>query len=217
MVIREHLSDPQPDGQDQPRRRDPEATRQAILDAAEALFLEHGVADTPTSHIARLASVTKSLIHHHFGSKEALWEEIKRRRFAGYFDAQRALLEAGPGSVELLRASMVAFFRFLQSDPAAVRFMTWRAIEEDRLLLDQEAELYKLGIRRMEEAQAAGELRADIAPIAIVKSFLALCLHWFQTRRMTLTLFDDDVDPAAIDEQYLDGVLRILFEGVLPR
>lgn len=201
----------------EPKRRDPEATRRAILDAAEALFLEHGMADTPISQIARHAGVTKSLIHHHFGSKESLWEEIKRRRFSGYFDVQRALLETGPGSVELLRASTIAFFGFLQADPAAVRFMTWRAIEEDGLLLDQEADLYKLGIARVEEAQAAGELRADIAPIAIVKGFLGLCLSWFQTHKMTMRLFDDDVDPEDIDAQYLDGVLRLFFEGVLPQ
>src|SRR5690606_25552520 len=54
------------------RRRDPDATRAEILEAAEQLFLQDGFGRTSISAIARLAGVTKSLIHHHFGTKEAL-------------------------------------------------------------------------------------------------------------------------------------------------
>ncbi|MBC8072705.1 MAG: helix-turn-helix transcriptional regulator, partial [Deltaproteobacteria bacterium] len=61
------------------RRHDPEASRAAILDAAEATFVEKGFAGASMSEIAERSSVTKSLIHHHFGSKEALWSEVKRR------------------------------------------------------------------------------------------------------------------------------------------
>ena len=39
-------------------RRDPEATRAAILEAAEEAFLQKGVADASTSLIARRAGVT---------------------------------------------------------------------------------------------------------------------------------------------------------------
>ena len=75
------------------RKRNPEATRNSILDAAEALFVSKGFAAASLSDIARRAAVTKSLIHHHFGSKEALWDQCKKRRMSHYADVQRGLLE----------------------------------------------------------------------------------------------------------------------------
>jgi len=46
------------------------ATKDVILDAAQEIFIERGFSDTSMSRIAKKANVTKSLIHHHFGSKE---------------------------------------------------------------------------------------------------------------------------------------------------
>ena len=107
------------------RRRDPEATREAILRAAEILFLDRGMAAVPTSAVAKQAGVTKSLIHHYFGSKDALWESVKKRRFEAYFEAQLNMLSNREGSAELLRESIIAFFRSLQENPEMVRLMSW--------------------------------------------------------------------------------------------
>ena len=51
------------------RRYDPEGTRAAILEAARRIFVERGPAAVALSEIAEASGVTKSLIHHHFGSK----------------------------------------------------------------------------------------------------------------------------------------------------
>ena len=42
---------------------DPESTRERILDVAEALFAERGLAGTAVRDIARRAGLTLSLIH----------------------------------------------------------------------------------------------------------------------------------------------------------
>ena len=72
------------------RTRNPEATRAAILDAAEKVFLDKGYGETSMSQIAAEAAVTKSLLHHYFGSKDNLWTKVKTRRFAVYADHQLA-------------------------------------------------------------------------------------------------------------------------------
>ncbi|MEM7355917.1 MAG: TetR/AcrR family transcriptional regulator [Acidobacteriota bacterium] len=200
------------------RRRDPEATRAAILEAAEELFLAHGPAETPTSRIARRAGVTKSLIHHHFGSKEELWDELKRRHFGKYYEAQRTMLASSRGTAQLLRDSIVAYFRFLQSDPNSVRFMSWRFVEDgDDPCLAQEADLYELGIERIHEAQQQGELRDDLDPVSMIKAFLALSLHWFQTKPLLCQMVGEEADPDEMEERYLEDVVSIFFDGVRPR
>ncbi|WP_223167443.1 TetR/AcrR family transcriptional regulator [Nonomuraea sp. SYSU D8015] len=55
------------------RRRDPEASRAAILDAARAAFAERGYARATIREIAQRAGVTHGLVMRHFSSKEQLF------------------------------------------------------------------------------------------------------------------------------------------------
>ncbi len=199
------------------RRRDPEATRAAILDAAEDLFIERGVADSPTSLIAKKAGVTKSLIHHHFGSKEELWSEIKARRFSVYYERQKEVLATSEGSLELLRQSIIAYFQFLQSEPRAVRFMSWRFVEEDDPCLELEEQLFELGVLRIRQAQEKGELRQDLEPLFILKTFLGMAMHWFQSKGIFCRMMGESIEMEDLDERYLEHLLHLYFEGVKPR
>lgn len=200
-----------------PRKRDPEATRAAILDAAEDLFLAHGPSEVPTSRIATSAGVTKSLIHHHFGSKEELWNEIKRRHFEQYFEAQMQMLKSEEGALELLHQSIIAYFRFLQNDERSVSFMSWRFVEGDDPCLAQERELFELGTQRIREGQEEGLIRPDLEPISIIKAFLAMVMQWFQTRGQLCEMLGEDCDVAAMEETYLKDILTIFFDGVKQR
>lgn len=51
-----------------------------ILDAAESLFIEQGVAGTSLRSINTAAGMNPAAVHYHFGSKETLLLEVMRRR-----------------------------------------------------------------------------------------------------------------------------------------
>jgi AcrR family transcriptional regulator len=55
-------------------------TRERILDAAEALFVEHGFEATSMRMITGRAGVNLASINYHFGSKDALIQDVFRRR-----------------------------------------------------------------------------------------------------------------------------------------
>ncbi len=55
-------------------------TRERILDAAEQLFMEHGYDGTSMRQITGDAAVNLAAVNYHFGSKEALMQEVFRRR-----------------------------------------------------------------------------------------------------------------------------------------
>ncbi len=57
-------------------------TRERILDAAESLFVEHGFEATSMRMITGRAAVNLASVNYHFGSKEALIQEVFRRRLA---------------------------------------------------------------------------------------------------------------------------------------
>ncbi|MBB4664154.1 TetR/AcrR family transcriptional regulator [Conexibacter arvalis] len=60
-------------------RRDPERTRQALLDAALAEFAEKGRAGARVSEIAARAGVNKQLISYHFDGKDGLYQALADR------------------------------------------------------------------------------------------------------------------------------------------
>jgi AcrR family transcriptional regulator len=58
----------------------PAETRGRILDAAEALFMEHGLEATSLRQITARAGVNLAAVNYHFGAKESLIQEVFRRR-----------------------------------------------------------------------------------------------------------------------------------------
>ena len=56
------------------------ATKERILDAAEALFMEHGYEATSLRAITAAAAVNLAAVNYHFGSKEELFQSVLTRR-----------------------------------------------------------------------------------------------------------------------------------------
>jgi len=90
-------------------------TKQQILDAAEALFAEHGVEAVPLRRIIAEAGVNQAAIHYHFGSRESLVKAVFARRFDPLNRERISRLEAleagtgeGAPSVEEILYAVVA-------------------------------------------------------------------------------------------------------------
>jgi len=202
--------------------RNPEATRAAILDAAEEVFLERGYAAAPLSAIANNAGVTKSLLHHHFESKQNLWAEVKQRRFKHYADVQMAMIRESRDDegTQVLRDSFEFYFRFLQKNPELVKIMAWVFLEQEAnedVCLKMDDELMDAGAERIKLGQERGYLRDDVDPRLLLFTFLGICQHWFQDRHHVLGHLGPDIPEEVIDEKYLRDAIKIFFEGVLPR
>jgi TetR/AcrR family transcriptional regulator len=193
--------------------RDPDLTRERILEAALALFVEKGFAAVSMREIATRSGVTKSLIHHHFGSKEALWQLVKERAIAAYAESQQAeLRQAEAPDAALLKNAVARYFQFLRAHPEVVRLFSWTHLEEDHDFGRLDAELVRLGAERVRQAQAAGLLRADVNPTHVVTTFVNACTQWFAAR-----VHREQWPGMGGDEEYLDDFLKIFMEGLLPR
>jgi AcrR family transcriptional regulator len=91
--------------QDRPptkRRRDPEASRAAILEAAREVFTERGYARATIREIARRAGITHGLVMRHFGTKEQL--------LIAALPGPRAAAGAVPGDLATLPERIAAAF-----------------------------------------------------------------------------------------------------------
>ncbi|MBI5108073.1 MAG: TetR/AcrR family transcriptional regulator [Rhodocyclales bacterium] len=89
-------------------------TRTRILDAAESLFVRHGLDATTLRMITAEAQANLAAVNYHFGSKEALIEAVFRRRLTWLNEQRIAALtafeEAGGGAPLKPRQIVEAFF-----------------------------------------------------------------------------------------------------------
>lgn len=68
-------------------------TRDRILDAAEALFVEHGFEATTMRMITSRAGANIAAVNYHFGSKDALIQEVFKRRLTELNRRRLAMLD----------------------------------------------------------------------------------------------------------------------------
>ncbi|MBN8525907.1 MAG: TetR/AcrR family transcriptional regulator [Planctomycetes bacterium] len=189
------------------RTTDAPATREAILAAARRRFLEHGFSGTSIRDVAADAGVGVSLVMHHVGSKQALWQEVKRGLLAAFVDGMESRLLAGKAGPELLEESLRSYFSWLAEHPDMVRIEAWRDLERQDLTAD-ERRVIELGRVRMREAQAAGLFRVDLDVDLALFAVLAMVSAWHgSTRRRAW--------PANADRRYIDTVIAMLAGGLL--
>ena len=75
-------------------------TRTRILDAAEELFVKHGLETTTLRMITGAAQANLAAVNYHFGSKEALIEAVFRRRLTWLNEQRLAALDAFEAEAE---------------------------------------------------------------------------------------------------------------------
>lgn len=203
------------------KRRDPEATRQSIIEAACELFLKKGFGETSMNEIAKQAQITKSLIHHHFGSKDDLWQAVKEHTFGTYFATQKKMLEESPATIDLLKNSVRLYFHKFIDNPEFNRLICWNHLENTRFTMPMATEVMALGAAKIAELQQNGELRNDIPAVHILVSFLSLIEHWafwreeLESKGLKAALQNPDPN-SNMDEAYLDSLVKIFFAGVHP-
>jgi len=97
------------DGPRTPGQRDAEATREALLTAATALFAERGYDGATVNAIAAGARVNKAMINYHFAGKRGLYTAILKRDF-GWALTQLTQLSSEPARADAKLARFVAIF-----------------------------------------------------------------------------------------------------------
>jgi TetR/AcrR family transcriptional regulator len=196
---------------------DGDRTRNSILKAAQELFVQHGFAATSMATVAKQAGVTKSLIHHHFGSKRELWETVKTVVMEEYRRQQEQLLTERTPDLSLVEDSLVVYFRFLQRNPHVVRLWTWMVIENDQECAHLVQELTRAGVDTLRRAQELGAMRRDIEPAFVLAQFFALVRGWFQERAILQASVLQGVPDPICDERYLRATVRMFIDGLTPR
>ena len=112
-----------------PRNTDPAQTRARILSAATAAFAESGAAGTSTRTIAAAAGVSLATLHHHFGTKDALYQACVEAMYAEFAQLREVVLAAAGDTSEAWVIDVIQrIWRFALRHRTAVRLTTLDAV-----------------------------------------------------------------------------------------
>src|SRR4051812_16884451 len=92
--------------------------RKAILDAAEEVFSERGVAAARVQDIAARARLAVGTIYNHFEQKEDVLLALLSERTMGFIEAFRASKDDSPAFAERLVARIVRLLAYIASHRA---------------------------------------------------------------------------------------------------
>jgi len=204
------------------RTRDADRSREAILDAAEALFAERGYEGASLQEIGRAAGVSRGTPGYFFGSKERLYQAVLERAFAAELEfvgqAQARAAEAGGGPEAELASVVGSFLEFLAERPAFVRLVEREALAGGRLLnaTPVHAAALEGGLATARDLIGRGASR-PVDPAHLLLDVLALC--WFpiaHAETFARGLGLDPADPAFVaarTRHVVDLLLRGLRAG----
>ncbi len=113
------------------RPRDREHTRGLILQAAEKIFAEEGLAGARTETIAAAADVNKAMLHYYFRSKAGLYRAVLEKHLDEFYRCAAGILsDEGSASSVLLRY-VEYHFNFVGSRP-------WYSALSQRLVMGKD-------------------------------------------------------------------------------
>lgn len=143
-----------------------ETTRQALLDAARALFVSKGYGDTSTPDICASTATTRGALYHHFADKRDLFRQVLLRESEA---VTADIVAATPADLLPRGALFAGSDAYLSAMAVAGRTRL--------LLIDGPAVLGMAEIIAMDEANAADTLREGLQaaiPAATAVSITAL-------------------------------------------
>lgn len=184
-----------------------------ILTEALSLFATHGYAHVSLSMIAKQAGVTKSLIFHHFENKEQLWETVKEKFFQHYAENQMNLFEIEKDPIELIRKSMMAYFKFVKTNPLIPRFFAYAHLENDEKCGQLDKPLIARGSELIKQAQQNGLMRKDFNPVVLVMNFITVINQYFIAE-----CHFKHWDPGLYEnpESFITDFIEITIQGIRP-
>ena len=198
-------------------KQDAQATRAAVLDAAERVFLRRGVTRTSLAEIAQAAGVTRGAIYGHFNDKAdvftAMMERVTLPLEAEIAQVAEADVAAGDLLAQLRERVQVAVRRIV-SDA-----QTRRVVEIAMLMVEHVDDQGELRTRHVQAAQASVArfalilakvsrqrgMRPPASVTALARGLDALLFgliyHWLLARG-----FDLEAEVRQAMDAYLSGI-----------
>jgi TetR/AcrR family transcriptional regulator len=180
-------------------KRDPQASRENILNAATAEFAEHGFDGARIDAIVRRANVSKNLAYHYFGGKEDLFLLVMERMYERMREHHADLQIKGSlpldGMSQLIRHTFVHFLEH----PEVISLLNSENLHKATHIKGSDrirglyAELTENMTDILARGERAGVFRKNVDPIDLYISISALGYFYLSNQHTLGTIFKIDL------------------------
>jgi TetR/AcrR family transcriptional regulator len=220
---------------DDPERRrgrvhNAEGAREAILNAAETVFAEHGFDGARVDAIAETAGYNKSLLFQYFGDKLGLYEAVTRRadrkitefemRVLAPILEDETIASDAPRFKTFLETMIGGLFDYLLNHPRLTRIIVWEQAEGwqtyAKFLSQSDIEDADQFRSLLLKARRAGLLRLDVDPI--IQLTTAKQMYWSYLSSIPLyqiLLADEDLSSAAALARAREYIMAFVVRGMM--
>ncbi len=212
------------------RPHDAEGAREAILNAAEQVFSEHGFDGARVDAIAETAGYNKSLLFQYFGDKLGLYAAVLRHTDEETRELQVRLLAPlledetiatnAHRFRSFLKTAFRALFDFLVEHPRLMRMIVWEQAEgwQTSAKIVSQFDIEDIDQVRtvLDKARSAGLLRSDFDPA--IQFILAEQLCWSYLTSLPLyqmILPGEDVSSAAALARAREHIVEVVVAGLM--
>lgn len=202
------------------RHRDANRSRQAILDAAEALFAERGFSKTSLSEIGEAAGVSRGTPGYFFHSKEGLYEAVLARCFEqaqGFLEVAGARAAPAQDPADSLSPFIEGYLQFLAQNPRFVKLVEWEARTGGRHLEKVAAHLEALATALEAIRSTACTQGPAGEPVQLLLSVMGMCWFPFSQADTLMRALGKNPADAAFLEARQQHIVALLMQGVQTR
>lgn len=189
-----------------PGTRDKQATKAALIAAAEQLFAAHGFSGATLDMLAAEAGCNKALVSYYFGSKEGLYDAVIESLVGEVVQSVRGALGDSDDTLVRFRAYIAALARSFAERPTfpaiLMREYISGSVQEREAPFRQVLQFYQI-TNELYRAGRREKLFRNVDPHQLHLSIVAPLIHFVLTMRVrnaTIARFQIDVsNPAVAD------------------
>lgn len=197
------------------KERNPEKSKAAILNAAEAEFANKGFWGARVDEIAASADINKRMIYAYFGDKEALYNAVLLNTYSKMEKVENALIKRNLSGIELVKEIISTYFDFLYNNPNFVNILMWENLNKGKYLKKIENQVIERKtisyfINAIEKGKTIGIFKDDIDSYNVVLSMITTCFANFSNQYTLSRLFHTDLTNIEIIDERKKHTIKLI-------
>jgi AcrR family transcriptional regulator len=205
----------------EPRGRDADRSRDAILAAARDEFAEHGLGGARVERIAERAGLNKRLIYYYFENKDALFSAVLEQTYLDIREAEKRLHLADLTPAEAVRKLTEFTWNYYLEHPEFLTLLNSENLHRARHL-DGSARVRELNspliqslAELLERGRRDGSFRGGVDPVQLYISIAGLSYFYLSNNHTLSAIFGRNLMAPKARSERLSHICDVILGYVL--
>jgi AcrR family transcriptional regulator len=205
----------------EPRGRDADRSRDAILAAARDEFAEHGLGGARVERIAERAALNKRLIYYYFGNKDSLFTAVLEDTYLNIREAEKRLHLTDLTPAEAVRKLTEFTWNYYLEHPEFLTLLNSENLHRARHL-DGSARVRELNspliqtlAEILERGRRDGSFRGGVDPVQLYISIAGLSYFYLSNNHTLSAIFGRNLMTPKARSERLSHICDVILGYVL--